>query len=135
MLLWLFILFAGNGGLLGPDIAGAQSEHAATGFNAASERINEAIAIQERHTERLMKIPGVVGMGTGIGTNGQPVIRVFTMKAGIPAIPEKLDGFPVEKKITGMFVAYADPAAWFPRPVPIGVSTGHPDITAGTIGC
>ena len=27
-----------------------------------------------------------------------------------------------------------DPAAWFPRPVPIGVSTGHPCITAGTIG-
>lgn len=28
-----------------------------------------------------------------------------------------------------------DPTDWFPRPVPIGVSTGHPDITAGTIGC
>ena len=27
------------------------------------------------------------------------------------------------------------PARWFERPVPIGVSTGHPDITAGTIGC
>jgi len=28
-----------------------------------------------------------------------------------------------------------DPIARFERPVPIGVSTGHPDITAGTIGC
>ncbi len=28
-----------------------------------------------------------------------------------------------------------DPTARFGRPVPIGVSTGHPDITAGTIGC
>jgi len=27
-----------------------------------------------------------------------------------------------------------DPTARFDRPVPIGVSTGHPDITAGTIG-
>jgi hypothetical protein len=27
------------------------------------------------------------------------------------------------------------PALWCPRPVPIGVSTGHPKITAGTIGC
>ena len=27
------------------------------------------------------------------------------------------------------------PPRWYPRPVPIGVSTGHPDITAGTIGC
>ena len=28
-----------------------------------------------------------------------------------------------------------DPTARFERPVPIGVSTGHPAITAGTIGC
>jgi len=28
-----------------------------------------------------------------------------------------------------------DPTDRFDRPVPIGVSTGHPDITAGTIGC
>jgi hypothetical protein len=28
-----------------------------------------------------------------------------------------------------------DPTARQPRPVPIGVSTGHPNITAGTIGC
>ncbi|MHC4558509.1 MAG: fibronectin type III domain-containing protein [Planctomycetota bacterium] len=28
-----------------------------------------------------------------------------------------------------------DPRDRFDRPVPIGVSTGHPDITAGTIGC
>jgi hypothetical protein len=27
------------------------------------------------------------------------------------------------------------PPLWCTRPVPIGVSTGHPDITAGTIGC
>jgi len=27
------------------------------------------------------------------------------------------------------------PLLWCERPVPIGVSTGHPDITAGTIGC
>jgi len=27
------------------------------------------------------------------------------------------------------------PPHWCKRPVPIGVSTGHPDITAGTIGC
>jgi hypothetical protein len=31
--------------------------------------------------------------------------------------------------------AGTDPTARFERPVPIGVSTGHPDITAGTICC
>ena len=42
-------------------------------------------------------------------------------------------------EITGRFTALpaaaeADPTTNFPRPVPIGVSTGHPDVTAGTIG-
>ncbi len=81
-----------------------------------------------------MGIPGVVGVGTGIGVNGQAKIRVFTVRAGIPDIPQKLEEIPVEMKVTGMFVAYSDPRDRFPRPVPIGVSTGHPDITAGTLG-
>jgi hypothetical protein len=48
-------------------------------------------------------------------------------------------------EVTGRFVALGDPpeasrgesvdpTAGFPRPVPIGVSTGHPSVTAGTIG-
>jgi hypothetical protein len=49
---------------------------------------------------------------------------------------------PVIVKITGEIKAlkpplkplFVDPTSWFKRPVPIGVSTGHPDITAGTIG-
>lgn len=35
--------------------------------------------------------------------------------------------------MTGRFDAYVDPKARFTRPVPTGVSTGHPNITAGTI--
>jgi PKD repeat protein len=97
--------------------------------------IRVAIEAQNRHTHKLKEFPGVVGTGTGIGPNGLPVIKVFTTRARIPEIPRILDGFPVEVKVTGMFFALADPKARFDRPVPIGVSTGHPDITAGTIGC
>lgn len=97
--------------------------------------IRKAMEVQDRHVEQLMSIPGVVGVGTGIGANGQTKIRVFTVRTGIPDIPQKLEEIPVETKVTGMFVAYSDSPYWFPRPVPIGVSTGHPDITAGTIGC
>jgi hypothetical protein len=135
ILVSFFILLASNSALLGPDTAEARSEQAAIGLDVARERINEAIEIKKGHTEWLMNIPGVVGTGTGIGANGQPVIRVFTMRAGIPGIPEQLEGIPVEKRVTGMFVAYVDPTDRFERPVPIGVSTGHPYITAGTIGC
>jgi hypothetical protein len=56
-------------------------------------------------------------------------------RAGIPGLPADLEGIPTKVVFTGMIVAYTDPTARFSRPVPIGVSTGHPDITAGTIGC
>lgn len=60
-----------------------------------------------------------------------------------------MDGVPVDVEVTGPIYALTPPqgkgkagggpkigpTSWFPRPVPIGVSTGHPDITAGTIGC
>lgn len=100
--------------------------------NPAVQRI---IDIQNRHTPDLMNIPGVVGTGTGLNAAGQLVVKVFIINPGIENIPEHVDGVPVVKEVTGMFVIYSDPTAHFPRPVPIGVSTGHPDITAGTIGC
>jgi hypothetical protein len=62
-------------------------------------------------------------------------LRIFVMRHGIPDIPAVLEGIPSKAVITGMVVAHEDPTKWFPRPVPIGVSTGHPQITAGTIGC
>ena len=68
-------------------------------------------------------------------------------------IPDKVDGVPVIAHVTGeIFVLKppchpcggggegggddgpVDPTARFARPVPIGVSTGHATITAGTIG-
>jgi PKD repeat protein len=104
-------------------------------FDNTHPYILKAIEAQNRHSDELKRIPGVVGTGTGIGADGLPVIQVFTTRAGIPEIPKNLDEVPVEVKVTGMFFALADPKARFERPVPIGVSTGHPDITAGTIGC
>jgi PKD repeat protein len=80
-----------------------------------------------------MATPLVVGTGVGLTAEGQHVIQVFTEKPGA-SLPRALDGVPVEVEVTGMFVARSDPTTKFDRPVPIGVSTGHPDITAGTIG-
>ncbi|MHC4215795.1 MAG: hypothetical protein ACYSWP_20800, partial [Planctomycetota bacterium] len=70
-------------------------------------------------------------------------------KASVAGIPKKIDGVVVHKVITGEIRALRPPAgkgpkpkdppvdrtSRFDRPVPIGISTGHPDITAGTIGC
>jgi hypothetical protein len=98
------------------------------------KRLRTAMKTQDKHTQKLMKTVDVMGTATGITSEGEPVIKVFTRRPGIAGLPKSLDGFPVKVEVTGMFLAQEDPMARFPRPVPIGVSTGHPAITAGTIG-
>lgn len=101
---------------------------------AAQQGLQRAMEVQDEHAPELLGISGVVGVGVGLSEEGNVVIRAFTIDRGVSGIPAVLDGIPVEVKVTGRFVAQADPTARFARPVPIGVSTGHPDITAGTIG-
>jgi len=123
----------GDGVFLKPSLA--EAANPAIGLTKDNPGIRTAIEVQNRHTERLMGIPGVVGHGVGISSDGEPVIKIFVARAGIPGIPEVLEGVPTKVEVTGMVIAYVDATARFPRPVPIGVSTGHPEITAGTIGC
>jgi hypothetical protein len=96
--------------------------------------LERAIAAQEAHTDALMARASVVGTAVGLGADGQAVVVIYAASAGVPGLPDQLDGVPVNVVVTGMIVARTDPKARQPRPVPIGVSTGHPDITAGTIG-
>lgn len=104
---------------------------------APTSQFQAVMAVQNRHTERLLSISGAVGTATGLTEDGRPAIVVFVTtetlakSAQIPAILEEV---PVIIKVTGMFVALTDPTVRQSRPVPTGVSTGHPDITAGTIG-
>ncbi|HYN08484.1 MAG TPA: PKD domain-containing protein [Vicinamibacterales bacterium] len=91
-----------------------------------------AIEAQERHTPGLLNVPGIVGTGVGVNAQGVPVIRVYVETPGVGA-PPVLDNIPVERVVTGRIVAHCYQSEC-PRPVPLGVSTGHPDITAGTIG-
>ncbi len=119
--------------------------------------LDVAQAAQTKHSDALLGIEGVVGHGISVDSSGQAVIVVFTEKPTVPHIPKTLDGIPVTSQFTGTFYALPpplcggppserppecfdepepgiDPTARFDRPVPIGVSTGHPNITAGTIG-
>lgn len=129
----LSIPLGGNHLILKPSIA--EAANSTNGLAIDNPGIRRAIEVQERNTERLMDIPGVVGHGVGISSDGSPVIKIFVERAGIPGIPEFLESIPTKVNVTGMVIAYIDPTGGFSRPVPIGVSTGHPDITAGTIGC
>jgi hypothetical protein len=113
----------------------------------SDEGLARAIEVQERNTERLMAIEGVVGTAVGLNPGGQLAVAVLLERPGVGGIPQQLEGVPVHPVVTGEFYALPKPqgkpgggtridrTARFSRPVPIGVSTGHPAITAGTIGC
>ncbi len=101
---------------------------------ALRQRLGPVINIQERHTERLLAIEGVVGTAVGLDRDGLATIKLFTAYTGIEGLPDDLEGVPVAIEVTGLIMALSDPTSRFARPVPTGVSTGHPAITAGTIG-
>lgn len=119
--------------------------------------IQHAMEVQERNTDVLLTMPGVVGTAVGLRGDGAPVVLVLTEHGLVRGLPQSLGGVPVQVKVTGKIYSRhhtpghdggppgggggggggevdVDPTARFDRPVPIGVSTGHPSITAGTIG-
>jgi len=113
----------------------------------AFERVKQ---VQERHTDRLMAIDGVVGTAVGLGDGAGHAVLVLLERPGVGGIPDELDGVPVHPVVTGKFYALPkpekppgkpgggrlDPTSRFARPVPIGVSTGNElENSAGTIGC
>lgn len=125
----------------------AASGHAQTGRD-----LGLAIAAQESNNGRLLAIQDVVGTAVGLTVNGEPAIKVYTRAAGVRGIPRSLDGVPVEVEVTGEIFALhhrpghsggpgggdtSEPSSTstWPRPVPIGISTGNEgECSAGTIG-
>ena len=102
------------------------------------DEIGQAIRVQGRISAQLMATPGVVGTGVGLNLAGHPAIRVYTVTPEV-AIPGSADGVGIQRVVTGLIAARAcqdtgNPAERCNRPVPIGVSVGHPAVTAGTIG-
>ncbi|MGE0158122.1 MAG: hypothetical protein AB7T31_01850 [Gemmatimonadales bacterium] len=111
-------------------------------YSAASYRA--ALAAQERVTDEWLALDAVVGTAIGVDGLGHAVLRVYVTTAGAVALPHLVGDVEVVPEVTGPFTALptsesddgsaADPKRGFERPVPIGVSTGHPRVSAGTIG-
>ena len=118
--------------------------------------LDRAMEVHERHSRDLFSLSGVVATGVGLPSEDAPSIKVFVEEAHERWIPHSLEGLPVEIVETGRIFALRHPCngppsrrpewcgEWsapvdatvrFARPVPIGVSTGHPWVTAGTICC
>ena len=78
----------------------------------------------------------VIGWGIGIRVvdgriiSGESTVRIYVREL-LPDqhIPEQFGTLPTDIIEAGKFVAYQGP------PVPCGVSVGHPDAGAGTLGC
>ena len=102
-------------------------------FAAAQQGVEAAIAAQERHTQALMRIPGVVGTAVTRLPGGQYAVRLFLENGNVAGLPSALDGVPVAPLVTGRFDIISTPTTRA-RPAPLGFSVGHPSITAGTIG-
>ena len=71
-----------------------------------SKTIEAAMA---RHGDKLMSLPGVVGVGIG-ECEGAPCIKVFVARKSAELskkIPSELEGFPVDVVETGKFRALA----------------------------
>ena len=109
-----------------------------------------SIEVKEQHEKALLEITGVAGVGVGHNKAGTASVIIFTEKPGVRGLPAFLEGIPVVTVVSGTFFAQPKPDKpgkppkpdepdqtpldHWDRPVPIGVSTGHPDVTAGTIG-
>jgi len=114
----------------------ALGQAVASGQGSGNDGLLRAIAAQEQHTDALLARPDVVGTGVGLSAAGEAVVRIY-VENGAAGLPAQLDSVPVEVVFTGRIVAREcpkGPAGPCDRPVPIGVSTGHPNITAGTVG-
>ena len=113
-------------------------------YRASLARTLEAQAVANA---RWLDLEGVVGTAVGIDGRGELVVKVYLSAPGAAFLPASVDGVPLQTEVTGPFRALGDlplpadgdggpvdPKRSFPRPVPIGVSAGHPSVTAGTIG-
>lgn len=120
--------------------------------------LERAARVQDRRSERLLARPGVVGTAVTENRDGQAVIKVFTVGAGV-AVKRSFGGVKVNRDVTGRIRALHHRAGHgggppggggggsgggdaglsstdrWPRPVPIGISTGNVgECSAGTIG-
>ena len=96
--------------------------------------LDKAIAAMEKHADQWLDKQNVVGVGIGENKAGNPVIHVYKLKDDDEGIPSDVDGVAVEHVRSGRFDPRALPTDRWPRPVPIGVSSGLADFATGTLG-
>jgi hypothetical protein len=98
-------------GIVGLGMVGsaAATSGAQSVANTDQTSLNQAIGAQKRHARSLENVPNGIGHGIGADAAGRLVIKVLVEKdtpEARRAVPETLDGFPVEIEEVGRIVAY-----------------------------
>ncbi len=78
-------------------------------ITGACEMESSIQQVKAQHEAELMAIPGVVSVGIGKNKKGEPAIVVGVEKERkeiLSAIPQDLNGFPVEIRPVGRIVAH-----------------------------
>ena len=112
---------------------GGQAASAAGPPKGSPPGLDKAVAALNKHRDRLLDKPGVVGVAVVLNKAGKAVVRVYKQKDDVADVPSSVDGVEVESVTTGMIEPRA-PTDRFPRPVPIGVSSGVVGFATGTLG-
>ena len=111
-----------------------------------SEDLQKCRAVLKRRCTELLGHANVIATGIGYKvTAGEKTDKLSIVCSVISKknsnelgsgdmIPQLVEGIPTDVVETGEIVAQVDPKGKF-RPAPGGVSLGHVDITAGTLGC
>jgi len=106
---------------------------------ASEDAYERARTVVDEATDALLDRRGVIGTGLGRGSRGEPRLVILiedpSDRSGLPAV---VDGVFTETIVTGELRGFGDcpigPAGRCDRPVPPGVSLGHPSVSTGTLG-
>lgn len=96
---------------------------------------DDDIQAAKKRAEQLLDIPGVSGVGIKKKINPGNSVRVYveSLTSEIAAaLPQRIDGFPVDVVHSGKITLFERTGRY--RPAQGGVSIGHPSISAGTLG-
>jgi hypothetical protein len=75
-------------------------------FTASNPMVQSVMAVQDRHTARLMADPEIIGTATTLTDNGRLAVMVLaTTDRAAKGIPSELDGVPVVVQLTDKIVA------------------------------
>ena len=146
-----FIVLLASGSIISCDSKDSSSIPTVT--QQIPTDLSQTMAVQDRHTDELLAIDGVIGTGTGRHPDGSPAIYIFTTRDNVAGLPTMIEGIRTHIENTGVISAgipntledihkgSAVPlAAGFTtqdrNPMHSGFSVGNDnECAAGTISC